>query len=71
MHRTNSSTLSTAISAWAVAFVPRAGAAILLVAVGIVLAGWLARAVTAALRRTRRIDATIVPVIAASPAMRC
>jgi small conductance mechanosensitive channel len=48
--------------AWAAAFLPRIGAAFLILIIGALLASWLARAIAGALKRTGRVDATVVPV---------
>jgi small conductance mechanosensitive channel len=52
--------------AWAIGFLPRLGAALLLLIVGFVLADWIARAVRSALHRTHRVDNTVVPVAGAA-----
>ena len=49
--------------AWALAFLPRFGAALLLLIAGIFVAGWASRLVRRALHRTRHVDPTAIPVI--------
>lgn len=51
--------------AWMLAFLPRLAAALILLAVGLLLAGWAARAVTRLAARSGRVDATIWPVLGA------
>ena len=51
--------------AWAVAFLPRFGAALAVLLIGILAATWVSRAVRAALRRAPHVDYTIVPVAGA------
>jgi small conductance mechanosensitive channel len=48
--------------AWMVAFLPRLGAALLILGIGLFLARWASSFVRAALIRTRRVDATAIPV---------
>jgi small conductance mechanosensitive channel len=57
------SALAAMAWAWMLAFLPRLGAALLLLAIGLFVAGWAARMARAALLRTRRVDATIIPVV--------
>jgi small conductance mechanosensitive channel len=49
--------------AWMLTFLPRLGAALLLLAVGLFFASWASRFISAALLRTRHIDPTAIPVI--------
>ena len=51
--------------AWALAFLPRLGAAVLMLVVGFLLAGWAARLVRGVLHRTPQVDPTVAPVIGA------
>jgi small conductance mechanosensitive channel len=57
------SALALAFWTWAVGFLPRLGAAILILVVGYAVATWAARGVSGAVRRTRRVDGTLHPVI--------
>jgi small conductance mechanosensitive channel len=50
--------------AWMLAFLPRLGAALLLLIVGILLASWASRFVRTALLRTRHVDVTAIPIVA-------
>jgi small conductance mechanosensitive channel len=59
------SALATMVWAWAVAFLPRLGGAIILLVVGFVLARWASRAVYQVVRRSARVDATLKPIIKA------
>lgn len=59
------SALSALAWTWLVAFLPRVGAATLLLIVGLLVAGWLARAARIALERTRHVDPTVIPVVGA------
>jgi len=54
---------ATMIWAWGLAFLPRFGAALLLLIVGLILAGWASRLVRRLLTRTRHVDDTVIPVI--------
>ncbi len=49
--------------AWALTFLPRLGAAILILAIGFFIAGWATRAIKGILYRSTHIDNTVVPVI--------
>ena len=55
--------LAAMVWAWALAFLPRFGAALLLLIAGIFVAGWASRLVRRALHRTRHVDPTAIPVI--------
>ena len=48
---------------WAAQFVPRLGAAVLILGVGVVAARWLSRAVNAALARAPHVDRTLHPLL--------
>jgi len=54
---------SDMVWAWSVEFLPRAGAALGVLIVGLLAATWISRAVRAGLRRTPHIDDTVVPVV--------
>lgn len=56
---------ATMVWAWTLSFLPRLGAALLLLVVGLFLATWLSRAVRAALQRARHVDETVIPVVGA------
>jgi small conductance mechanosensitive channel len=49
--------------AWALTFLPRFGAALLILVIGFLIAGWASRAIRAVLHRTDHVDDTVVPVI--------
>jgi len=51
--------------AWALTFIPRLGGAILLLAIGLLVAGWAGSAIRRGLQRTERVDRTTIPVAAA------
>lgn len=51
--------------AWALTFIPRLGGAILLLAIGLLMAGWAGSAIRRGLQRTERVDRTTIPVAAA------
>ena len=57
------SALAAMAWAWALTFLPRLGAAILIIAIGFLVAGWAARAVKGILYRSTHVDNTVVPVI--------
>ncbi len=57
------SALAALVWAWALAFLPRFGAALLLLAAGIFAAGWASRLARRALHRTRHVDPIAIPVI--------
>jgi small conductance mechanosensitive channel len=57
------SALAAMTWAWALTFLPRLGAAILIIAIGFLVAGWAARAVKGILYRSTHVDNTVVPVI--------
>jgi small conductance mechanosensitive channel len=59
------SALAALVWAWALAFLPRLGAALLLLIVGALAAGWAGRLVDRLLTRSPRMDRTMVPVVAA------
>ncbi len=48
---------------WSLAFLPRLVIAILILVVGLVLAGWASRAVAGVLRRAGHVDPTVQPVV--------
>jgi small conductance mechanosensitive channel len=60
------SALAAMVWAWALAFLPRLGGAILLLLIGFIAAGWAARLLTRMLSRSGRVSATVVPVLAAA-----
>jgi len=51
--------------AWTLAFLPRLGAALLLIALGFAAAGWAAKIVRRILGRSQHVDATVIPAAAA------
>jgi small conductance mechanosensitive channel len=51
---------------WALAFLPRLGAALAILVVGFLLAGWGARVAQGVLMRTPHVDPTVVPVVGAA-----
>jgi small conductance mechanosensitive channel len=51
------------IWAWAVTFVPRLGAALIILIVGFMLAGWASRLVRGIVARSRHIDDTLEPIL--------
>jgi len=51
---------------WAVALVPRVVAALLIIAVGLLLARWLRRLIIGVTERSRRVDPTLEPVLLAA-----
>jgi small conductance mechanosensitive channel len=57
------SAFATMFWAWALAFLPRLGAAILILVAGVFLAGWASRFVRAAIGRMRHIDPIIEPML--------
>ncbi|MCB1501744.1 MAG: mechanosensitive ion channel family protein [Bauldia sp.] len=57
------SALALAFWTWAVEFLPRFGAALLIVVVGYFVAGWVARAAASAVKTTGKVDSTLHPVI--------
>lgn len=59
------SAFATMLWAWGLAFLPRLGAAMLLVLVGLFAARWASRAASGLLGRSRRVDATLKPVVQA------
>jgi small conductance mechanosensitive channel len=59
------SALATMVWAWALAFLPRLGGAILLLVVGLVVARWASRAVYQVVSRSERVDVTLKPIIKA------
>lgn len=59
------SAIAQAFWTWALAFLPRFGAALLILIVGFVVAGWAARAVSQVTKRTGKLDPTLHPVIRA------
>jgi small conductance mechanosensitive channel len=56
-------TFATMAWAWALAFLPRLGTALLILVAGIVLSGWASRFVRAAVGRVRHIDPIIEPML--------
>jgi len=56
---------------WAAQFLPRLGAAVLILGVGFVAARWLSRAVNAALARAPHVDRTLHPILVSWCDMRC
>jgi small conductance mechanosensitive channel len=59
------SALAAMVWAWSLAFLPRLGAAVLILVVGFLVAGWAARGVRGVLNRTPHVDPTVVPVVGA------
>ena len=59
------SALAAIVWTWSLQFLPRLGAALLILVIGIFLAGWAARAVAGMLHRSRHVDDTIVPAASA------
>lgn len=57
------SALAAMVWAWTLAFLPRFGAALLILAAGVMLAGWAARFVRRLAGRTGHIDATVQPIL--------
>ena len=51
--------------AWTLSFLPRLGAALLILVVGFLIAGWAARFVRRLAERTNHIDATVQPILGA------
>lgn len=49
--------------AWGVEFLPRLGAAVVILIVGIVIADWASRLITGVARRTPHVDATVRPIL--------
>ena len=58
------SALAAMVWAWALTFLPRFAAALLILAAGFFAAGWAVRLIQRLARRTSRIDPTILPVFA-------
>jgi small conductance mechanosensitive channel len=58
------SALAAMVWAWALAFLPRLGAALAIFIIGMLIAGWAARFVRRLVGRTGRIDATVQPILA-------
>jgi small conductance mechanosensitive channel len=58
--------LAALVWAWSLEFLPRLGAALLILIVGAIAATWLSRAVRGAIRRTRHVDETAIPAIGAA-----
>ncbi len=58
--------VGTALWAAASGFLPRLTAAVLLAVIGYLVTGWIGRAIERVLRRTGRMEATLVPVIVAT-----
>jgi small conductance mechanosensitive channel len=59
------SAFAAMVWAWALAFLPRLGGAILLILIGFIVAGWIARAIQRLLTRAGRVDATVIPMVGA------
>jgi small conductance mechanosensitive channel len=59
------SALAAMAWAWALTFLPRLGAALLILLAGFILAGWAARVIRTVLARTPHVDPTVVPVVGA------
>jgi small conductance mechanosensitive channel len=59
------STFATTIWAWSVAFLPRFGAAVLILIVGFLVAGWLCRLIRRILLHTPHLDPTLIPILVA------
>jgi small conductance mechanosensitive channel len=57
------SALAAMVWTWALAFLPRLGAALAILVIGVLLAGWAARFVRRLVGRTGRIDATVQPIL--------
>ena len=57
------SALALAFWTWAVEFLPRLGAALLIIIVGYFVAAWVARAAAGAIKTTGKVDSTLHPVI--------
>lgn len=55
--------LAAMVWAWTLAFLPRLGAALVILVVGVILAGWAARFVRGLAGRTGHIDATVQPIL--------
>jgi small conductance mechanosensitive channel len=57
-------TFSTMLWAWSVEFLPRLAAAAVILLLGFVIAGWIARLIGSAILRARHVDATVGPIAA-------
>jgi len=55
--------IALAFWTWAIEFLPRLGAAILIIVAGFLVATWAARGVAEVMKRTHGLDRTLVPVI--------
>src|SRR5687768_15168420 len=60
------SALAAMVWAWALAFLPRLAAALVIVAVGFFAAGWAVRLIERLAQRTSRLDPTVLPVFTAA-----
>lgn len=56
-------TFATALWAWSVEFLPRVGAALLILVVGFLIARWMGRLVRGIARRAPHVDPTVVPIL--------
>jgi small conductance mechanosensitive channel len=60
------SALAAMVWTWTEAFLPRLGAALVLLIIGLVLASWASRVVVRVLSRSRHVDVTFIPAFAAT-----
>ncbi len=60
------SAFATVVWSWTEAFLPRLGAALVILVIGYIIASWAARLTRRLFTRTRHVDATAVPVFAAA-----